>query len=398
MDVDVVIMGGGLAGSGLATVLAKKGVNVRVIERETKFRDRIRGENMLPWGVAAARRLGLLDDLVAAGGRRMPYFNIYVMGMHAVARSLPETTPGGDTSLNMYHPDLQEAVLAAAVKAGADVRRGVTVRAIEDANGKRTLTYEEDGKAETVTARLVVAADGRTSKAREWGGFTVRRDPLHLRIAGAMMEGTSVPDDGTFFAMVPGSGSFLVPLGGGRTRTYFIYPGATGDRKLSGKEKVTEFMDAVRATLVPAAWYEGATQTGPLAEFEGADHWVESPAKAGLALIGDAAGCTDPSWGSGLSKTLVDVENLSKRLVETDDWDAAAASYAKDHDDMFGKLHAILAAMTTLFWTPGPEADGRRMAVSMKLRQDPASYPDATGLGPFGPSDEPACRRLMGLE
>jgi hypothetical protein len=48
---------------------------------------------------------------------------------------------------------------------------------------------------------------------------------------------------------------------------------------------------------------------GPLAEFEGADHWVESPVKNGVALIGDAAASSDPSWVCGLSLTLLDVEH-----------------------------------------------------------------------------------------
>ena len=56
MSKDVVVVGGGLAGSSLATVLARAGIGVLVLEKETRFKDRVRGENMLPWGVATARR------------------------------------------------------------------------------------------------------------------------------------------------------------------------------------------------------------------------------------------------------------------------------------------------------------------------------------------------------
>ena len=62
MSFDVITVGGGLAGSTLATELARAGHKVLVLERETQFKDRVRGENMLPWGVAAARRLGLVDS------------------------------------------------------------------------------------------------------------------------------------------------------------------------------------------------------------------------------------------------------------------------------------------------------------------------------------------------
>src|SRR5262245_21955200 len=121
MNIDAAVVGGGLAGSALATVLARQGRRVLVLERETKFKDRVRGENMLPWGVATARRLGVVDDLVAAGGHSVPYFNMYAMGTQTEHRPMPQTTPSGEACLNMYHPDLQEASLTAAVKAGADV-------------------------------------------------------------------------------------------------------------------------------------------------------------------------------------------------------------------------------------------------------------------------------------
>src|SRR5690242_9990418 len=112
---DVVIVGGGLAGAALATVLARRGVDVLVLEKETRFKDRVRGENMLPWGVAAARRLGLVETLLEAGGHRVPYFNMYAMGTQTEHRPLPETTPTREASLNIYHPDLQEALIAGAI-------------------------------------------------------------------------------------------------------------------------------------------------------------------------------------------------------------------------------------------------------------------------------------------
>jgi hypothetical protein len=223
----------------------------------------------------------------------------------------------------------------------------------------------------------------------------VRRDPDNLRIAGTMIEGTPVPDDGVHLCLGPGFASFIAPLGGRRARIYFIYIGAMGDRKLSGKLKVAEFLDGCRGTAVPQEWFRGNV-VGPLAEFEGADHWAPSPARRGLALVGDAAGATDPSWGCGLSKTLVDVDTLSEELTATSDWDAAAARYAARHDDYFGKLHDILSWMTTLIWSGGPEADARRARVFPRMQQDPSGFPDPAGQGPFGPCDERARSLVLG--
>jgi 2-polyprenyl-6-methoxyphenol hydroxylase-like FAD-dependent oxidoreductase len=270
----------------------------------------------------------------------------------------------------------------------------VNVTAVAD----RSVTYVDGDEKHTVSARVVVGADGRSSKMREWGGFEEKRDPSFLRIAGAYVEGTSVPADSVYFCMGPGVASFIAPFEKGRARYYAIYPGVAGDRKLSGKEKIADFLGAIREAGVPSSWLEGAQVTGPLAEFEGADHWVTSPAKNGVALVGDAAGATDPSWGCGLSKTMMDVEHLSKRLLESDDWDAALAKYAADHDDKFGKLHDILSWNTQLFWSPGPEGDARRAKVMPRMKTNPMEYPDSIGLGPFGPCDEKARRLFLGLD
>jgi flavin-dependent dehydrogenase len=59
MSRSVIVVGGGLAGASLARALAQARVEVLVLEREREFKDRVRGEQMHPWGVAEARALGI---------------------------------------------------------------------------------------------------------------------------------------------------------------------------------------------------------------------------------------------------------------------------------------------------------------------------------------------------
>ena len=60
---DIVTVGGGLGGCALAKVMAEAGARVLVVERETQFRDRVRGEYIEQWGVAEARKLGIYEML-----------------------------------------------------------------------------------------------------------------------------------------------------------------------------------------------------------------------------------------------------------------------------------------------------------------------------------------------
>jgi 2-polyprenyl-6-methoxyphenol hydroxylase-like FAD-dependent oxidoreductase len=115
-----------------------------------------------------------------------------------------------------------------------------------------------------------------------------------------------------------------------------------------------------------------------------------------VVLVGDAAAASDPSWGNGLSRTLRDIRLLRDRLLADDDWDRAAAAYAADHDDFYGRLHLLESMMTELYLEMGPEADRRRRRAFALFADDETRSPDSVGLGPEAPSDETARQRFFG--
>jgi 2-polyprenyl-6-methoxyphenol hydroxylase-like FAD-dependent oxidoreductase len=400
VNYDAIIIGGGLAGSVIGKQLAQNGKKVLILERENKFKDRVRGENMLPWGVAAARRLGILEDLLAAGAKQPAFFTTYFAGREQLARDLKATTRYGETQINIYHPDLQEALLQRAIKAGAEVIRQATVMRVESrAVRNPTVTYQHTGNTQNVTARVVIGADGRSSLVRTWCGFEVQRDPEFLIIAGVLIGNTDVPDNSVHLFFGGGTATLFAPLGNKRSRVYVVYPGGvTGRRSLSGHAKFSEFVELSQNAGAPTSWFANVELLGPLAEFSGADQWVDSPAKNRVVLAGDSAAASDPSWGSGLALTVVDAEHLTNALNATDDWDAAINRYAAQHDEYFGALHRILSWIGELFWSVGPEADARRSKVLTRMEENPEGFPDNIGLGPFGPSDERARRLMLGLE
>src|SRR5579862_7913499 len=88
---DVVVVGGGIAGASIATVLARGGVQVLIVERQCRYRDRVRGEYLATWGVLEARALGL-EDMIrgthAADARYMvPYDELCDPSAAEAARS-----------------------------------------------------------------------------------------------------------------------------------------------------------------------------------------------------------------------------------------------------------------------------------------------------------------------
>src|SRR5438093_10930448 len=89
---DIVTVGGGLGGAALARAMAERGARVLVLERERRFADRVRGEALMPWGVAWARALGLDPLLRATCGDELPSFELFMGGAEILRRDLVATT------------------------------------------------------------------------------------------------------------------------------------------------------------------------------------------------------------------------------------------------------------------------------------------------------------------
>jgi 2-polyprenyl-6-methoxyphenol hydroxylase-like FAD-dependent oxidoreductase len=394
-EYDIVTVGGGLGGAAVAAVMAKAGARVLVVERETRFQDRIRGEYMEPWGVAETRRLGIYDAIRNAANDS-PFWPIYLSGMKLDRRDCVATTPHNLPNLAIYHPAMQELVLAEAAKAGAQVRRGAKVREVQPGNPP-TITVESNGRVEELTARLVVGADGRSSNVRKWCRFATQREPDRYYIAGLLFEEMPAPADTGIGAYNPtlGQVGYLFPQGEGRVRAYNVYT-IDADFRLQGENSIDRFIAEALRSGVPPEYYTGARATGPLASFISADHWVESPYRDGVVLIGDAASASDPIWGQGLSLTCRDARVLTDLLRENRDWAAACDTYAQAHDQYFTNLREADNCMRELLIDRGPQADALRARALPRVAQGIAQMPDQGFCGPDKPFDEADRRRLFG--
>lgn len=395
---DIIVVGGGLAGSALAKGMAEQGARVLVLEREAAFRDRVRGEAIMPWGVPELRALGLYEMVMNAGGNPLTFWDGYQDGSRSGHRNLERTTPSGEPVLACFHPNLQEAMLQAAIDVGAEVRRGARLVGISG-NGNPSVTVAFGGHIQEISTRLVVGADGRNSQVRTLGGFHVNHDPDGNMVAGILLDGVTAPEDATLAGMRSEDGLFvlLFPQGNGRARAYVCFR-AQENFRLQGQEDLARFLKLTSHAGAPEEFYADARPAGPLATFPGAAVWVERPFKNRIALVGDAAAVADPTWGQGLSLALANARELRDRLLEYDDWNEAGEAYAEAWWQLHQTIHTAETWATMLMLETGPEADERRRRAFSLWREDRTRNPDTFLSGPVRPLDEAARRRYFGEE
>jgi 2-polyprenyl-6-methoxyphenol hydroxylase-like FAD-dependent oxidoreductase len=391
---DVVIIGGGIAGGALAAVLARGGVAVAVLERDPVPIDRVRGEVMVPWGVAELQRLGLFDTLVAAGGvfstRNIPYDeNLPGEKAHPFTFDLSSVLPGVPGLLCLTHPAMCAALAAAAEAAGATILRGVEGIDVS-AGSPPAISFRRDGVATEWRPRLVIGADGRNSQVRRQLALKVLADPPHNLVGGMLVDG--VPDwpqdlqvQGT-----EGRVHFLViPQGSDRLRLYLCYDFA--DKAPYAGAGRQDHLIATFAGLSCLPYAEAiarARPIGPFNSFSNEDHWVEDPTAPGVVLVGDAAGHNDPILGQGLSIALRDVRLASEAILAGARDQAAYRPYVEERRERMRRLRITASLTATLRAEFGEEARRRRQRAGRRMRVDKMLSPFPADL--IGPDKLPA--------
>lgn len=396
MNYDLIVIGGGIAGSALAITMADEGAKVLVLEAETRFQDRVRGEWLAPWGVAEAKLLRIYDQMREAGAHELRY----ISGNGSGLTDLQEMTRCHQPSLAFYHPAMQEALLLAAEAAGADVQRGVKAR-LQLENDATYVETRINGDKKQLAARLVIGADGRNSSTRRTAGFAVQRDPDYLRVAGLLLDKMPAPDNAVLTwldnwqTIDRGVYVLLFPQGGQRVRAYVCHL-AEADYRLSGNAAIQQFIALFTQAGAPEAYFAGMEIAGPLASYRGANVWVEYPYHQGVTLIGDAAAAPDPTHGQGLSLTLRDVRVLRDQLLTYTDWSEAGHAYAKAHDEYYSTLHTFEGWFKELMFAVGSEAAARRERAFASWKANPTHNPNVIMSGPDMTLDEAARRRFFG--
>ncbi len=302
---DVLIAGGGIAGSSLAILLGQRGITVELYERGQFPREKPCGEGLMPGGVAVLQRLGLAT---AVGG--FPFQGVrYHFGAATAEGAFPQVTGFPRTGRGQRRRVLDQVLFhAAASTPGVTAWTGRRVDGPLVERG-RVAGLWVDG--EPRNAPLVVAADGVHSRIRHLLGLNVpvRRKRFGIRAHFRLAPGQRQPPWVEVF-LHPGYEIYVTPLPGNEVMVALLAD-AGPMRELPEQT----FHRRWRVAPPLASRLEGAEQLAPLLGSSPLAGRARSGIAPGVILLGDAAGFLDPITGGGMTQALQTAELLANHIA-----------------------------------------------------------------------------------
>jgi len=351
---DAIVVGARCAGSPTAMLLARKGYKVLVVDRATFPSDTVSTHLVHPPGVAALRRWGLLDRLVATG---CPPIDTYSFDLGPFTIS---GAPGTDDAPVAYGPRrtvLDKLLVDAASEAGAEVREGFTVEDVVVDDGRVTGVRGHSKGGQTVTehAEVVVGADGRHSLVAKAVGPEQYNEKPQL-LCGYYTYWSGLPMDGRFenyirpdraFAAWPTHDDLTLVIGGWPFAEF-----EANKRDIEGNyrkmfELAPPFAERVRAATREARLVGTAVANS-----------FRKPYGPGWALVGDAGYNKDFITAQGIHDAFRDAELCATALDETfagaRSFDVAMGEYRSTRDEHVLPMYELTTQLATLE-PPPPE-------------------------------------------
>lgn len=312
---DVCIVGAGIAGSTCAYYLAKKGIQVLLLEQREFPRDKICGDAITPRAQIHLRRMGVLDSVLREnkghwariGGILSPG-GIRYSGNSAVRAGSPLV-------IAIKRLILDEKMARAAVEAGAVLVENWTVKGAELSRSEGLWTvYSSDRARPPYRSRVLVAADGAHSRfARSLGIISTK--PKAICSRAYVEPGTfRFEEDGVCFyrpSIVPGYLSMFRQADGSLGLCCYIMPG--------GKSKIAD-LNRMHHSLINEDPYI-STALGPEARIGKLKagflrtEMVKESYSDHLVVAGDAAGHIDPLTGEGIQYAM-DAGEIAAEVLE----------------------------------------------------------------------------------
>jgi flavin-dependent dehydrogenase len=316
---DAAIIGGGPAGSTTAALLAQAGRRVIVFERETFPRFHI-GESLLPFSMKAFTRLGLHEKFLRAGFQKK--YGGEILGACSETGTKFYFKDGyrsqTDHAYQVTRADFDKVMLDQAAESGAEVREATQVDGVEFCNDWAELAVKSNRSPDSIRARYVVDASGRTSVLGRQ--FKIKKTYDHLQKLSifAHYDGVWRAEgiDGTLTVLIRAIDRWfwLIPLGAERTSVGVVIDSEIFRKSKLGAEDFLEQALAEQPTI--AKRMTNARRVSEVyleADFSYrstrlyGDHWL---------LTGDAAGFIDPVFSSGVFLAVFSGEKCADVLNE----------------------------------------------------------------------------------
>jgi len=310
---NAIVVGAGPAGALLACMLARRGVAVTLLERQTDFSREFRGEILMPSGIAALHEAGLRKQFealptLAIGAVQLfrgarPVINIPLDGLAVHPHVAPQ-------------PAMLEMIVAEAAKfPGFKLERGVTVRDLI-LEKDRVMGVHADTREGPRDFRgdFVIACDGRASVIRKRAALPQDRIMQAFDVVWSHLPG-QYPDARTARGYI-GSGHLLImyPSPEGHTQIgWVIDKGAFGDIRKMGEGWIDALAPHVSPDLRDFLAANKSAAAHPFLLDVMCDRLREWTAP-GLLLIGDAAHPMSPVGGQGINVALRDAVVTANHL------------------------------------------------------------------------------------
>ena len=302
----VLIVGGGIAGLALATMLARTGVSLKVIEREPAWRPS--GSGMyLPGNAARALRALGLEAHVASRAVEIPWQRFCDQrGRLLFEVGVAEFWRPVGPCLAIHRADLHELLLEAA--GDVPIRLGLTVNRVTDQDGIVSVEFSDGTSGDY---DVVVAADGVRSAVRRLA-FEPMALPRPVGQIGWRFLAPRPPELTTWSVMLGRRTALLtLPIDDDRVYCYcdVVSPRDPDSLEHDAAERLrhlfSEFAEPA-ATLLDAATDIHLSTIEEIA--------LDSWARAHVVLIGDAAHATSPNMAQGAAMALEDALVLTDCL------------------------------------------------------------------------------------
>jgi len=356
-DADVLVVGGRCAGAATARLLAAHGHDVLVVERGDLTADPLSTHGLARGGVVQLARWGLLDEVLASGAAPSRQVT-FGAGGREVVRPIRENA-GVDLLVAPRRTHLDRLLADAAVRAGAELRTGLTVRRVlRDPAGRvdGVAATGLDGTEHRLRARYVVAADGLRSRLAPLLGARVRHS-FTSDVATFYVYVGGVPWTG--YEMHVGERAYagVFPTHDGQAAVWLCRPASLSEDVIgAGAHRAEALLEAIAATA-PALGER--LRTGRVV---GSSRGIVAPPNhvrdawgPGWALVGDAGYHRDPMTGHGITDAFRDAELLStalhRALLDPRCEQAALATYERQRNaalaDVFRLTHDLAAFPAT---------------------------------------------------